>query len=60
MTDFKRILCPMDLSGASIRPLAYAETVARWYDGHVTTFHAAPPYMPAAFPDGEAFEPVPN
>ncbi len=60
MADFKRVLCPVDLSDASVRPLAYAQEVARWYGGCVTAFHAAPPLMPAAFPDGGVFEPLPT
>ncbi len=60
MAEFTRVLCPVDLSDASVRPLAYAEAVARWYGGHVTAFHAAPPQMPAALPDDGAFQPLPT
>ncbi len=60
MTEFRRILCPVDVSDASTRPLAYAGVVARWYGGRVTAFHAAPAHMPAAFPDGGAFQPLPT
>ncbi len=60
MAEFKRVLCPVDLSDASIRPLAYAEAVASWYGGRVIAYHAAPPHMPAALPEGGAFEPVPT
>jgi nucleotide-binding universal stress UspA family protein len=40
MNEFKRVLCPVDLSVASVRPLAYAQAVARWYGGHVTALVA--------------------
>lgn len=59
MVEFKRILCPVDLSAASVGPLAYAGLVASWYHGKVTAFHAVPELMPAAFPDGGAFVPLP-
>jgi nucleotide-binding universal stress UspA family protein len=56
--EFKRILCPIDLSDASARTLAYADAVARWYQGHVTVFHAAPALTPVAVPAGGIFQPL--
>ncbi len=59
MIEFKRILCPVDLSDFSARPLAYADAIARWYGGHVTAFHATPVPMPVLYPDGSLVNPMP-
>jgi nucleotide-binding universal stress UspA family protein len=60
VVEFKRILCPVDLSDMSVRALAYADTVARWYGGHVTALYVAPPMIPVAVPAaGYYYDPVP-
>ena len=46
MVEFKNILCPIDLSDASVRPLAYAAAVARWYDARLTVLHVVPTFDP--------------
>ncbi len=46
MVEFKRILCPVDLSELSVRTLAYAGAIARWYDGHLTALHVVPSFTP--------------
>lgn len=40
MTEFKRILCPVDLSPHSEHALRHAAMVARWYGSEVTILHA--------------------
>ncbi len=46
MIAFKHILCPVDLSKASERPLAYAAALARWYDAALTILHVVPTFDP--------------
>ena len=46
MFEFKNVLCPIDLSDASVRPLAYAVAVARWYDARLTVLHVVPTFDP--------------
>ena len=46
MVEFKRVLCPVDLSEQSLRPLAYAGAVAKWYGGQVTALHVVPTFEP--------------
>lgn len=46
MVDFKRILCPIDLSELSVRTLAYAGAVASWYDARLTALHVVPSFTP--------------
>jgi len=46
VVEFKKILCPVDLSDLSVRTLAYAAAVANWYDGHLTALHVVPSFAP--------------
>ena len=44
MVEFRNILCPIDLSDASARPLAYAAAFARWYEARLTVLHVVPAF----------------
>ncbi len=44
MVEFKRILCPVDLSELSVRTLAYAGAIASRYDAHLTALHVVPSF----------------
>jgi nucleotide-binding universal stress UspA family protein len=44
--EFKQILCPTDLSEASVRSLTYAAAFARWYAARLTVFHVVPTFDP--------------
>jgi nucleotide-binding universal stress UspA family protein len=44
VVEFKRILCPVDLSELSLRPLAYAAALARWYESDLTALHVVPTF----------------
>lgn len=57
MVELKRVLCPVDLSELSIRPLAYAKAVAGWYDGELTVLHVVPTFDAVEVP-GALFDPV--
>jgi nucleotide-binding universal stress UspA family protein len=53
------VLCPIDFSETSVRALAYAGALARWYDAGLEVLHVAPafdaglvPAMPDRFPGG--------
>src|SRR5918993_6066650 len=46
MITFKEVLCPIDLSEASSRPLTYAAAFARWYDARLTVLHIVPTFDP--------------
>ena len=46
MIEFKRILCPTDLSESSMRALAHAAALARWYDGSLTVLNVVPTFDP--------------
>jgi nucleotide-binding universal stress UspA family protein len=46
VVEFKRILCPVDLSELSVRTLAYAGAIASWYDAHLTALHVVPSFTP--------------
>lgn len=46
MVEFKRILCPVDLSELSVRTLAYAGAIASRYDAHLTALHVVPSFTP--------------
>jgi len=39
MTEFKRILCPIDFSDASRHAADHAVAIAGWYGAHVTALH---------------------
>jgi nucleotide-binding universal stress UspA family protein len=58
MVEFKRILCPVDLSELSVRTLAYAGAVAKWYDAHLTALHVVPAFVPVDIQTGVPVEPV--
>ena len=58
MVEFKHILCPVDLSEQSIRPLAYAGALARWYAGRLTVLHVVPTFDPMEIRSGALFDPV--
>ena len=47
MIEFKHILCPVDLSEASIRALTYADALATWYEAHLEVLHAVPAFEDA-------------
>lgn len=44
MVEFKRILCPVDLSELSVRTLAYAGAIASRYDAQLTVLHVVPSF----------------
>jgi nucleotide-binding universal stress UspA family protein len=44
--EFKQILCPTDLSEASVRSMAYAAAFARWYKARLTVMHVVPTFEP--------------
>lgn len=44
MVRFTRILCPIDFSGISMRALAHATTLARWYEAQLDVLHVVPAY----------------
>ena len=58
MVVFERILCPIDLSDASMRALTYAAGVARWYGARVTALHVVPTFEPMELRAGALFDPV--
>jgi len=46
VVEFRNILCPIDLSDVSSRPLAYATAFARWYEATLTVLHVVPTFDP--------------
>ena len=46
MIEFTQILCPTDLSDASVRSLTHAAAFARWYEGRLTVLHVVPTFDP--------------
>ncbi|HUF46323.1 MAG TPA: universal stress protein [Vicinamibacterales bacterium] len=42
MIEFRNILCPIDLSELSVRPLRHAAALARWYNARLTVLHVVP------------------
>ncbi len=58
MVEFKNILCPIDLSDASVRPLAYATAFARWYEARLTVLHVVPTFDPMQIRSGSLGDPV--
>ncbi len=46
MVEFTRILCPVDFSESSIRALAHAAALARWYEAELTVLHVVPTFEP--------------
>jgi nucleotide-binding universal stress UspA family protein len=43
MTEFTRILCPVDFSDASRHALDQAIAIAGWYESHITALHVIAP-----------------
>jgi nucleotide-binding universal stress UspA family protein len=41
MIEIKRVLCPVDFSDCSLRALARAVALARWYQAQLTVLHVA-------------------
>lgn len=58
MVEFRNILCPIDLSDASVRPLAYAAAFARWYEARLTVLHVVPTFDPMQVRSSSLEEPV--
>ena len=58
MVEYRNILCPIDLSDASIRPLAYAVAFARWCDARLTVLHVVPTFDPMQVRSGSLGDPV--
>ena len=58
MVEFKNILCPIDLSDASVRPLVYAAAFARWYQARLTVLHVVPTFDPMQVRSGSLGDPV--
>lgn len=50
MRSFARILCPIDLSDASLHAFEHAALVARWYEAKITALHICNPLF---IPSGE-------
>lgn len=48
MIKFEHILCPTDLSDASMRSLPYAAAFARWHNARLTVLHVVPTFSPMA------------
>lgn len=46
MIEFRQVLCPVDLSESSVRSLAHAAALARWYDARLTVLHVVPTFEP--------------
>ena len=57
MIEFKQIICPVDFSESSVRALAYAAALARWYDAQLTVLHVVPTFE-AMQVRGDLGEPV--
>ena len=58
MVEFRNILCPIDLSDVSSRPLAYATAFARWYEARLTVLHVVPTFDPMQIRSGALGDPV--
>ena len=50
MVKFAHVLCPTDLSEASLPAFRYAAAVARWYGATLTVLHVVPSFEPMAGP----------
>ena len=57
MIEFKQIICPVDFSESSVRALAYAAALARWYDAQLTVLHVVPTFE-AMQVRGDLVEPI--
>ena len=58
MIEFRRILCPIDLSESSGRSLAHAAGLARWYEARLTVLHVVPTFDPVQVRSGDLSDPV--
>ena len=58
MFEVRRVLCPVDLTEFSIRPLAYAGAIANWYRAQLTALHVVPTFEPMEVRAGALFDPV--
>lgn len=58
MIAFKEVLCPVDLSDASLRPVTYAAAIASWYGARLTVLHVAPTFEPMQVHPGGFEAPV--
>lgn len=58
MVEFKQILCPVDLSELSLRPLAYAAAFAALHDARLTALHVVPTFEPMQIRAGTLGYPV--
>jgi nucleotide-binding universal stress UspA family protein len=58
VVKFRNILCPIDLSDVSSRPLAYATAFARWYEATLTVLHVVPTFDPMQVRSGALGDPV--
>lgn len=58
MITFTQVLCPVDLSDASKRPLAYAAAVAHWYQARLSVLHVVPTFDPIPVHPGALEAPV--
>jgi nucleotide-binding universal stress UspA family protein len=54
---FNQIICPVDFSESSVRALAYAAALARWYDAHLTVLHVVPTFESMQV-RGDILEPI--
>jgi nucleotide-binding universal stress UspA family protein len=58
MIRFKHVLCPTDLSEASMPSLTYAAMFARWYEARLTVLHVVPTFEPIVVASGALSDPV--
>lgn len=57
MIEFKQIICPVDFSESSVRAIAYAAALARWYDAQLSVLHVVPTFESMQV-RGDLVEPV--
>jgi nucleotide-binding universal stress UspA family protein len=55
---FRQILCPTDLSEASVPSLTYAAAFAHWYEARLTVLHVVPTFDPIAVGPGAFYGPL--
>jgi nucleotide-binding universal stress UspA family protein len=55
---FKQILCPTDLSEASVPSLTYAAAFAVWYGARLTVLHVVPTFEPITVGPGAFYGPL--
>ena len=58
VVEFNQILCPVDIGESSLRPLAHAAALARWYEAQLTVLHVVPTFDPMQVRSGELGAPV--